>query len=581
VTSIKIDPYLNTDAGTMSPYEHGEVFVLNDGGEVDLDLGNYERFLGVTLSGDHNITTGKIYSKVIEKERRGDYLGKTVQVVPHITEEIQNWIANVAKMPVTPSEDGKEGKGPVPEVCMIELGGTVGDIESSVFLEALRQFRYKVGSSNFCHIHVSLVPVVGAVGEPKTKPTQHGIKELRAAGLSPDLVVCRSSKPLTKLIIDKISLFCMVPTSHIISVHDVSNIYRVPLLLYSVTSKVLASLGLNNEPKELTKWKRIAEVFDSAEHEVRIGIVGKYTGLADSYLSVIKGLQHAGIDCGVKVKILWLESGDLEEKGNKAWETLKTVHGILVPGGFGDRGIPGKVLAINFARLNDIPFFGICLGMQMAVIEIARNVLNLEDANSTEFDQETTNPVVIPMPELSTSHMGGTMRLGARITHIQKDSLAYKIYQQEEISERHRHRYEVNPKYIQALEEKGGLRFSGKDDTKNRMEITELPSHRFFIGCQYHPEFQSIPERPSPIFCAFMRASNELSLELEKKEQVQSGEQKNREKGQENGEKNESTNSKTSKRKSHGETNRTANGIQKKNRGNNNEKVSETVEEGH
>jgi len=545
VTSIKIDPYLNTDAGTMSPYEHGEVFVLDDGGEADLDLGNYERFMNVSLTRDHNITTGKIYSHVIEKERRGDYLGKTVQVVPHITDALQNWIERVAQIPV------EETKAK-PEVCLIELGGTVGDIESSVFLEALRQFRFRVGPGNFCHVQVSLVPVVHAVGQQKTKPTQHGIMTLRSTGHSPDIICCRSTKPLEREIVRKIALSCMVPPSHVISVHDVRNIYHVPLLLRKqrVLEIILQTLKINKMPAErMPNWNAMVMREDNAKRECRIAVVGKYTGLSDSYLSVIKALKHAANQLKLKLKIVWLESVDLEqppssvespregggesfsnisggsspimtperpskiraksERYSKAWKELRCCHGILIPGGFGARGVQGKILAVQYARLNKVPFFGICLGMQVSVIEYARNVLHMEDANSTEIDQHAESPVVIFMPEGSKTHMGGTMRLGSRQTNIEEKSLAHKLYGKAEVHERHRHRYEVNPEYVAAFE-KAGLRFTGRSTDGKRMEITELKSeHPFFIGVQYHPEFKSRPMRPHPIFLGFMRVTRD------------------------------------------------------------------------
>lgn len=514
VTSIKIDPYLNSDAGTMSPYEHGEVYVLDDGGEADLDLGNYERFLETTLTKDHNITTGKIYAQVIARERKGDYLGKTVQVVPHITDAIQAWIERVATIPV----DGQGNRGAQPDVCMIELGGTVGDIESMVFLEALRQFRYKVGQDNFCHVHVSLVPIVGAVGEPKSKPTQHGIKELRAAGLSPDIIICRSSQPLSRSIVAKISSACMVPATHVVSVHDVSNIYKVPCLLLEqrVPGLVLNTLRINKmPPDELPVWKNMGEKVEAAQHQVKIAIVGKYTGLSDSYLSVTKSLNHAGIAADTRVDIEWVEASHLEENTKHkqpevyeaAWKTIKQMQGILVPGGFGDRGTEGKILVIQYCRENNIPFFGICLGMQVAVIEYARHMCGLENATSTEFDQSTDTPLIVYMPEISTTHLGGTMRLGSRRTQIKENTLASQVYNGEKsIHERHRHRYEVNPEYVETLTEKG-LTFSGVDDEKIRMEIIELKNHPFFFACQYHPEFLSRPTRPSPPFLAFVQAA--------------------------------------------------------------------------
>ena len=520
VTSIKIDPYLNSDAGTMSPYEHGEVFVLDDGGEVDLDLGNYERFLDIRLTAEHNLTTGKAYSHVINRERKGEYLGRTVQVVPHITDAIQEWIHRAAHIQV-------DSSGRAPDVCMIELGGTVGDIESMVFLEALRQYRYKVGSDNMCHIHVSLVPVVGAVGEPKSKPTQHGVRELRAVGLSPDIIVCRSANKLDRSIISKISSFCMVPHTHVVSVHDVSNIYKVPLLLcdQNVPALVLNCLRLNRMPPEdLPAWRTISTKFDDKSLPlVRIGIVGKYTGLSDSYLSVTKSLDHAGIANDVQVQVVFIDSAHLEDAVrikkasvyDEAWTALRSLNGILIPGAFGYRGVEGKLLAVRHAREHRIPFLGICLGMQAAVIEYSRNVLGLENATSAEFVElesdsvASAERVVVFMPEISTTHMGGTMRLGARQTHLVSGTLAHQLYSyQSVISERHRHRYEVNPDFVDRLSA-GGLIFSGVDDKRIRQECIELPSsvHPFFFGVQYHPEMKSRLLKPSPPFYGFVKAA--------------------------------------------------------------------------
>ena len=444
--------------------------------------------------------------------------GKTVQVIPHITDAIQNWIERVAKIPVDPRHPNAE-----PDVCLVEFGGTVGDIESMVFLEALRQLRYRVGEDNVCHVHVSLVPTVGAVGEPKSKPTQHGVKELRSVGLSPDIIICRSTEPLERSVISKISSFCMVPSSHVISVYDVSNIYMVPVLLLEqrVAGLVLNCLKINKMPPEdLPQWREIGKKIESPSNgEISIAIVGKYTGLSDSYLSVTKSLHHAGIAIDTKVKIEWVDSAHLEpatksknpSQWEKAWSTVKSVKGILVPGGFGDRGVDGKVLAIQYARENKVPFFGICLGFQIAVIEYARNVLGLSDATSGEFDPDAEHPVVVYMPEISQTHLGGTMRLGARRSRLLDNSLAMQIYNGEgTIMERHRHRYEVNPEYIQRLSD-GGLVFSGVDDEERiRMECVELKpeaDHPFFFGCQYHPEFTSRPMIPSPPFLAFVEAA--------------------------------------------------------------------------
>lgn len=515
VTSIKIDPYLNSDAGTMSPFEHGEVFVLDDGGEVDLDLGNYERFLDITLTRDNNLTTGKVYAKVIEAERRGDYLGKTVQVVPHITDEIQDWVERVAQVPV-------DGNGDSPDICIIELGGTVGDIESAPFVEALRQFQFRVGRENFVLVHVSLVPVIGVVGEQKTKPTQHTVKELRAAGLSPDFLVCRAEEPLARETKEKLALFCHVDESHVLSAHDVSNLYRIPLLLEEQNTTVMIAeklrLEIPDERPLLEDWRAMAERVDSLDSEVTIAMVGKYTGLSDSYLSVIKALQHSAYKVGAKMNISWVEATLLEpesaeskpELQAQAWADLKRADGILVPGGFGTRGVEGKMLAAQYAREGEVPYLGICLGLQVAVIEFARNVLGLSGANSTEFDEDTPHPAVIFMPEGSRTHMGGTMRLGSRQTNLQTtECAAYELYGGEmEIHERHRHRYEVNPDMVEKMES-AGLRFAGRDTSGQRMEIIELADHPYFFATQYHPEFKSRPNRPSPPFFGFVRAAKE------------------------------------------------------------------------
>lgn len=518
VTSVKIDPYLNCDAGTMSPFEHGEVFVLDDGGEGDLDLGNYERFLGVRLTRDHNITTGKVYTEVLEKERRGDYLGKTVQVVPHVTDAIQDWIERVAQISV-------DGNGEPADVCLIEVGGTVGDIESMVFLEALRQFQFRVGPENFCLVHVSLVPVLGSVGEQKTKPTQHAIKELRSAGLSPDVIICRASTELEPATRAKIGMFCQVPANHVLSVHDVSNIYHVPLLLakQGAASILMSKLQLMSRFQEpdLAEWTAMAHRVDNYDKTCRIALVGKYTGLQDSYLSVIKALKHATMKCDHDLEIEWIEASDLEpetkasnpEKYDEAWAKLKSVQGIVVPGGFGDRGVDGKVLTAQYARENKIPYLGICLGMQVVVIEFARHVLGWEDANSEEFNASSAHKVVIFMPEINPNVMGGTMRCGARRTILHdkgdKRSLVSYLYGKDKpIMERHRHRYEVNPQFVDQLGD-AGLHFVGTDDKGERMQVVELDRdvHPFYFATQYHPEFMSRPVAPSPPFHGLILAA--------------------------------------------------------------------------
>ena len=510
LTSVKIDPYLNSDAGTMSPFEHGEVFVLDDGGEVDLDLGNYERFLDVALTRENNITTGKVYANVIEKERRGDYLGKTVQVVPHITNEIQDWIERVAHV-------SADGSGESPDACIIELGGTVGDIESAPFIEALRQFQFRVGQDNVCFVHVSLVPVMGPVGEQKTKPTQHTVKELRGLGIIPDILVCRSEKPLEDETRAKLAAFCHVGKDAVVSAHDVSNLYQIPISLYeqSVLNKVSNHLGFEvpDSLPMLDDWKEMADKIDHLEEEVNIAMVGKYTGLSDSYLSVIKALQHSAFTVDRKLVIDWIESTDLDphdvtEKHDEAWELLRAADGILVPGGFGNRGVEGKIAAANYARVNNVPYLGVCLGLQIATIEFCRNVLGLENANSTEFDENTPNPAVVFMPEISKTHMGGTMRLGTKPTpFLVDDCKMRRLYGgADHVDERHRHRYEVNPDLIEQIES-AGLRYVGKDETGQRCEIMELENHPYFVGTQYHPEFKSRPNRPSPPFLGLLKAA--------------------------------------------------------------------------
>lgn len=519
VTAIKIDPYLNVDAGTMSPFEHGEVFVLNDGGEVDLDLGNYERFMNIELSRHNNITTGKVYQEVIERERRGDYLGKTVQVVPHVTDAIQDWIERTSHMPVDGSNDP-------PQVCVIELGGTIGDIESMPFVEALRQFAYRVGNDSFCLVHLSLVPLVSS-GEQKTKPTQHSVKDLRSLGLSPDLILCRSSAEVDVSIKSKIAFFCQVAPSAVVSVHDVPNLYHVPLLMLEqgVMQMITNKLHLPSKPLSvqhnplLSGWSKLARLVDTVTEEVVIAVVGKYTGLLDSYQSVIKALQHSAIAARRKLVLNWINAVDLEplmssqdaDAHEAAWNSLKTAHGVLVPGGFGDRGTLGKVLACEFARKNKLPALGICLGMQTMVIEYARNVLELRRADSTEFDESTPDPVIVFMPEISRTRMGGTMRLGLRRTVLKSpDCLTARLYGvTNHFDERHRHRYEVNPEMVPRLEA-AGLMFYGHDETVQRMEVCELKRdvHPFYVGCQAHPEFKSHPGAPSPLYHGLVLAAS-------------------------------------------------------------------------
>jgi CTP synthase len=534
VTSIKIDPYLNVDAGTMSPFEHGEVFVLGDGGESDLDLGNYERFLSINLTSDHNITTGKIYREVILRERRGDYLGKTVQVVPHITDEIQNWIERVAQIPVDES-------GQVADICLIEVGGTVGDIESSIFFEALRQFQCRIGNENFCLMFVSLVPILS--DEQKTKPTQHGVRDLRSLGLSPAVIFCRCPRPLEDGTKNKIASFCNVKCQNVISVHDVNNVYHVPLLLLQQNLHHIIAKELNMESMmelsnpNMKDWSDMAHRVDSFDNSVKIALIGKYTGLQDSYLSVIKSLKHASIACERKLDLIWVEAAHLEEidengevktdksEYDEAWEKVKSADGIVVPGGFGTRGFLGKTLAAQYCRENKKPYLGICLGFQAMVVEYARNILNWKDANSTEFDEQTKHPVVIFMPEIDRETMGGNMRLGARntkFTHKHDDgstSIAQMLYNGAEIvSERHRHRYEVNPDIVDDIHN-AGLKFVGRDESGERMEVAEIhrSQHPFYVGCQYHPEFKSRPLAPSPPFYGLIMASCNMIDDFMKK----------------------------------------------------------------
>ncbi|SCW03720.1 LAFE_0G16732g1_1 [Lachancea fermentati] len=524
VTSIKIDPYMNIDAGTMSPLEHGECFVLNDGGETDLDLGNYERYLGVTLTKDHNITTGKIYSHVISRERKGDYLGKTVQVVPHLTDAIQDWIERVARIPVDDS-------GIEPEVCIIELGGTVGDIESAPFVEALRQFQFRVGRDNFSLIHVSLVPVIH--GEQKTKPTQAAIKDLRSLGLTPDMIACRCSETLDDPTINKIAMFCHVGPEQVVNVHDVNSTYHVPLLLleqkmidYLSARLKLSEITLNAEDKKrgdnlLARWRSLTTSIDESFEVVKIALVGKYTNLKDSYLSVIKSLEHCSMRCRRKLDIVWVEASDLEPEANEtdkskfhsAWNKLSSADGVLVPGGFGSRGTEGMILAAKWARENNIPYLGVCLGLQVATIEFARNVLGLKDATSAEFDGDSPEEshAVLYMPEIDKEKMGGTMRLGLRPTNFQNDSEWSKIRKlyggASEVHERHRHRYEVNPKLVEQLENEGMI-FVGKDETGERCEILELRNHPYYVATQYHPEYMSKVLDPSKPFLGLVAASS-------------------------------------------------------------------------
>ncbi len=496
VTAIKIDPYLNIDAGTMNPFEHGEIFVTEDGGEIDLDMGHYERFLDINLTKEHNITTGQVYYEVISKERKGEYLGRTVQIIPHVVDEIKRRIRQVAL---------KSGA----DVCLIEIGGTVGDMESMPFLEAVRQLRLEEGPTNTVFVHVTLVPTVGPVGEQKTKPTQHSVKELRELGISPDVIVCRSEKPLTEDVKRKISLFCNVWENEVINALDVGDIYELPILLEheNFSTIVLQKLGLRSRDTELSDWVTVLARMHHANKPVKIGMIGKYIRFTDTYLSIHEALRHAAGKNEGKLEVKWIDAEKLEKSTSRTLAELEECDGIVVPGGFGPRGAEGKIIAIEWARKNKVPFLGLCFGFQLAVVEFARNVLGFDGANSTEINPYTPFPVVDLLPEQKTlTHLGGSMRLGASEIIIEKGTKAFEIYGRERISERHRHRYEVNPEYIEKLTA-GGLVFSGKATDGRRMEILEIPDHPFFVATQFHPEFKSRPNRPSPVFDAFLRAS--------------------------------------------------------------------------
>ncbi|MCQ9208275.1 MAG: CTP synthase [Omnitrophica bacterium] len=497
VTLIKCDPYINVDPGTMNPYQHGEVYVTDDGAETDLDLGHYERFTNAKLTRDNNITTGKIYYSVISKERRGEYLGKTVQIIPHITDEIKESIKKVTHNQRV-------------DVVIVEIGGTVGDIESLPFLEAIRQLKLELGRDYAVNIHVTLVPFIKSAGEIKTKPTQHSVGKLREIGIIPDIIICRTEKHLTKEVKDKIALFCNVDREAVIQAVDVKTIYEVPLALKKegLDKLILHLLNLKCEDRDLTGWKNmVVQRLKQPKKEVRIAVVGKYITLQDAYKSIYEALVHGGIANEARILIKKVDSEDIEKKG--AEKALKGVKGILIPGGFGYRGIEGKIEAVEFARVNNIPFFGICLGMQTAVIEFARNVCGLKRANSTEFDKNTKYPVISLLEEQKkVKEKGATMRLGAYRCKLKKASLAYSAYKKEEIFERHRHRYEFVNDYRAVMEKKGML-FSGINPAKSLVEIIELKGHPWFVACQFHPEFKSKPDKVHPLFREFIRASIE------------------------------------------------------------------------
>ncbi len=494
-TLIKCDPYLNVDPGTMNPYQHGEVYVTDDGAETDLDLGHYERFTNARVSHDNNITTGKIYYSVIMKERRGDYLGKTVQIIPHITDEIKRSIRKVAK-----DRDV--------DITIVEIGGTVGDIESLPFLEAIRQMRWELGVGYALNIHVTLLPYIKSAGEQKTKPTQHSVGRLREIGIIPDILLCRTEKHISKEEREKIALFCNVDKEAVIEASDVKHIYEVPLALKkeSLDDLILKRLNIKSEEKDLKEWEDVVvKRLRNPQKEVNIAVVGKYITLPDAYKSIYEALVHGGIANNARVNILKIDSEDLE--GKNLDKQLKGIDGMLIPGGFGARGIMGKVNAVKYAREKKIPFLGICLGMQIATIEFAKNVCGLKDANSTEFDKETKDPVISLLEEQKhVKDMGATMRLGAFSCQLQKDSHSFQAYKKENISERHRHRYEFNNVYREMFE-KAGLIFSGINTQKDLVEIVELKSHPWFVACQFHPEFQSKPERAHPLFRHFIKAA--------------------------------------------------------------------------
>ncbi|MHB8329916.1 MAG: CTP synthase [Acidimicrobiales bacterium] len=488
VTMIKLDPYINVDPGTMNPFEHGEVFVTEDGGETDLDLGHYERFIDENLHRDSNATTGSIYSSVIAKERRGDYLGKTVQVIPHVTDEIKERILRLSSEQV--------------DVVIVEVGGTVGDIEIVPFLEAVRQFRHDVGRDNVCYVHLTLVPYLAPSGEQKTKPTQHSVTELRGRGIQPDVIVCRSDQPISDGLKRKISLLCDVAADCVISAVDAPSIYEIPLVLHDegldrVVCKMLAIDDIRH-PVDLSNWERVVSQVSASARPVRVGVVGKYINLPDAYLSVVEALRHAGFHHGAKVDVDWIQAEEVPDLLGS--ERLHRLDGIVIPGGFGERGIEGKLAAARFAREHDVPCLGLCLGLQVMVIDAARNLAGMTGANSREFDTMTAYPVIDLMDDQqNVVDMGGTMRLGAYIAQLTPGSRVAEAYGAEVVSERHRHRYEVNPRFRARLEA-GGLTCSGTSPDGRLVEFVELPGHPFWVGTQAHPEFKSRPDRPHPLF---------------------------------------------------------------------------------
>lgn len=499
----KLDPYINVDPGTMSPYQHGEVFVLDDGAETDLDLGHYERFIDISLNKVCNVTTGQVYAEVISKERRGDYLGGTIQVIPHITNEIKRRIGLVTKTTGA-------------EIVLVEIGGTVGDIESLPFLEALRQMRTDVGRENSVYIHVTWMPHIGATGELKTKPTQHSVRELRSIGISPDIIIARSDHAVDNELREKIALFCNVEPQAVLPMITTNVLYEVPLLLESLSAGelLLDKLGLiaRREP-EWKEWERVVSEIKRDKPVVNVALVGKYVELHDAYMSVREALKHAALSLGLEVNISWIHSSDLEK--GRSWDAMESVDGVVVPGGFGSRGTEGKIQTAKYARENKVPYLGLCLGMQLMVVELARYALNSDDVNSSEFDRSTPHPVIDLMPDQKgIADMGGTMRLGLYPCELQPGSIAAEAYQENIVQERHRHRFEFNNAYRELLE-RAGMRYSGLSPDGRLVEISELRDHPFMLGTQFHPEFLSRPTRPHPLFVAFLKAVRErLELKL-------------------------------------------------------------------
>lgn len=498
VTIQKFDPYINIDPGTMSPYQHGEVFVTEDGAETDLDLGHYERFIDINLSKHSNTTTGKVYWSVLSKERKGDYLGSTVQVIPHVTNEIKRRVYDVA------SADGAD-------VVITEVGGTVGDIESLPFLEAIRQVKKEVGRNDALYIHVTLLPYISAAGELKTKPTQHSVKELRAIGIQPDILVCRTEKPISKDMKEKIALFCDVDANAVIENRTASTIYEVPLIMQQegLDKIVLEKLRMDFSPADMAEWERMVYKINHPQKKVKIAVVGKYVELPDAYISVTEALHHAGIANDAAVKIQWVNAEHIENGDVDLSEVFVGCKGILVPGGFGDRGIEGKIRAIQYARENRIPFLGLCLGMQCAVIEFARHVCGMDDAHSTEFNPETSHPVIALMDsQLGVVDKGGTMRLGAYPCRIAEGTFTAAAYEKSEVQERHRHRFEFNNQFRETLKD-AGMIIAGTLPDDSLVEVVEVKDHPWFVGCQFHPELKSRPNNPHPLFREFVRAALE------------------------------------------------------------------------